>query len=143
MKEAMKSRDSLRTNTLRGVIASIKNYLVSTPEARNTELSDEVVLELIAKETKKREEAMEAYAKAGRDELVEQERREFELLKSYLPEELGEEEIRLAALRAIEDLKAYSPSDLGRVMRELMVRLKGRVDGKLVNKVVRELLESR
>jgi len=143
MKEAMKSRDSLKTNTLRSVIASVKNYLVSSEEARAQEVNDELLIDLIAKEAKKREESIEAYKKAGRDDLVSSESKELEILSSYLPEELSADEIRTIALQTIDDLKANNPSDLGKVMRELMVRVKGRADGKLVNKIVRELLESR
>ena len=129
MKEAMKSRDSLKTNTLRSVIASVKNYLVSSEEARAREVNDELLIDLIAKEAKKREESIEAY--------------KLEILSKYLPEELSADEIRAIALQTIDDLKANNPSDLGKVMRELMARVKGRADGKLVNKIVRELLESR
>ncbi|AFK05778.1 MULTISPECIES: GatB/YqeY domain-containing protein [Mesotoga] len=143
MKEAMKARDSLKTNTLRSVISSVKMYLASSEEARSGELTDEIVIGLVRKEAKKREESIEAYRKAERDDLVQSESEELEILKSYLPEEMSPDEIRAVALKTIEDLKANNPSDLGKVMRELMVRLKGRVDGKLVNKIVRELLESR
>ncbi|HDP78752.1 MAG TPA: GatB/YqeY domain-containing protein [Mesotoga infera] len=143
MKDAMKSRNALKTNTLRSVIASVKNYLVSSEEARGREVSDELLVDFIAKEAKKREESIEAYKKAGRDDLVSSESEELEILRSYLPEELSLDEIRAIALQTIEDLKANNPSDLGKVMRELMVRVKGRADGKLVNKIVRELLESR
>ncbi|MBN2219882.1 MAG: GatB/YqeY domain-containing protein [Kosmotogaceae bacterium] len=143
MKEAMKARDSLKTNTLRSVISSVKMYLASSEEARSGEVTDEIVIGLIGKEAKKREESIEAYRKAERDDLVKSESEELEILKSYLPEEMSPDEIRAVALKTIEDLKANTPSDLGKVMRELMVRLKGRVDGKLVNKIVRELLESR
>lgn len=143
MKEAMKARDSLKTNTLRSVISSVKMYLASSEEARSGELTDEIVIGLVRKEAKKREESIEAYRKAERNDLVQSESEELEILKSYLPEEMSPDEIRAVALKTIEDLKANNPSDLGKVMRELMVRLKGKVDGKLVNKIVRELLESR
>ncbi|HCO70581.1 GatB/YqeY domain-containing protein [Mesotoga sp.] len=143
MKEAMKSRDSLKTNTLRSIIASVKNYLVSSEEGRAQKVNDELLIDLIAKEAKKREESIEAYKKAGRDDLVSSESKELEILSSYLPEQLSADEIRAIALQTIDDLKANNPSDLGKVMRELMVRVKGRADGKLVNKIVRELLESR
>jgi len=143
MKEAMKSRDSLKTNTLRSIIASVKNYLVSSEEGRAQKVNDELLIDLIAKEAKKREESIEAYKKAGRDDLVSSEYKELEILSSYLPEQLSADEIRAIALQTIDDLKANNPSDLGKVMRELMVRVKGRADGKLVNKIVRELLESR
>jgi uncharacterized protein YqeY len=143
MKEAMKSRDTLRTNTLRFVIAAVKNFQASSEENRKGEVTDDTVIGLIGKEVKRREESIEAYVKAGRNELVAQETLEMEILKDYLPEELSENDIRSVALKTIEDLKANGPSDLGKVMREVMVRLKGRADGKLTNKIVRELLESR
>ncbi|KUK80703.1 glutamyl-tRNA amidotransferase [Mesotoga sp. Brook.08.YT.4.2.5.1] len=143
MKEAMKSRDTLKTNTLRGVIASVKTYLASSEETRGAEVTDELLIDLIAKEAKKREESIEAYEKAGRDDLVASESAELEILKRFLPEEMTVDEIRKLALKTIDDLKANNPSDLGKVMRELMARLKGRADGKLANRIVRELLESR
>jgi len=143
LKEAMKSRDSLKTNTLRGVIASVKTYLASSEETRGAEVTDELLIDLIAKEAKKREESIEAYEKAGRDDLVASESAELEILKRFLPEEMTVDEIRKLALKTIDDLKANNPSDLGKVMRELMARLKGRADGKLANRIVRELLESR
>ena len=143
IKESMKAKDSLRTNTLRSVVAAVKNFLVSSEDARKEELTDDTVMSFVAKEVKRREESIEAYSKAGREDLVEQETREMEILKTYLPEEMSEEQIRSTALKSIEDLKATGPSDLGKVMRELMMRLKGRADGKIANKIVRELLESR
>jgi hypothetical protein len=143
IKESMKTKDSLRTNTLRSVVAAVKNFLVSSESSRKEQLTDDMVISFVAKEVKRREESIEAYSKAGREDLVEQETREMKILKSYLPEEMSEEQIRSTALKTIEDLKATGPSDLGKVMRELMIRLKGRADGKTTNKIVRELLESR
>jgi uncharacterized protein YqeY len=105
MKEAMKSRDSLKTNTLRGVIASVKTYLASSEETRGAEVTDELLIDLIAKEAKKREESIEAYEKAGRDDLVASESAELEILKRFLPEEMTVDEIRKLALKTIDDFK--------------------------------------
>ena len=81
IKESMKAKDSLRTNTLRSVVAAVKNFLVSSEDARKEELTDDTVMSFVAKEVKRREESIEAYSKAGREDLVEQETREMEILK--------------------------------------------------------------
>jgi uncharacterized protein YqeY len=133
----------LKTNTLRGVIASVKTYLASSEETRGAEVTDELLIDLIAKEAKKREESIEAYEKAGRDDLVASESAELEILKRFLPEEMTVDEIRKLALKTIDDLKANNPSDLGKVMRGTDGQTEGRADGKLANRIVRELLESR
>jgi len=106
------------------------------------ELDDVDIVELIRKEVKRREEALELMRDAGRDDLVEDEVTEVEILKAYLPKQMSEDEIRDLAQEVIEDVNAESMSDLGSVMGAIMPRVKGKAEGRTVNCIVRELLAS-
>ncbi len=143
LKNSLKSRDSLRANTIRSVIAAVKNHLASSEQAKKEGVTDEIVQNLIIKEIKNRKESIEQYEKANREDLAEKEKKEMEILKEFMPEMLSEDEIRKLAIETIDEIDAKDPSDLGNVMRNIMPKVKGKADGKLVNKVVRELLESR
>jgi len=91
-------------------------------------------------EAKKRQDAAEAYEKAGRPELAEKEKKELSILKDYLPEEISEEEIEEIAKRALEELQVKSIQDFGKIMKEIMTRTKGQADGKKVGEIVKKLL---
>ncbi|MGC9384341.1 MAG: GatB/YqeY domain-containing protein [Kosmotogaceae bacterium] len=143
LKKSLKSRDSLRANTIRSVIAAVKNHLASSEEAKNEGATDEIVQKLVLKEIKNRKESIEQYEKADRKDLAEKEQKEMEILKEFMPEMLSEDEIRKLAIETIDEIEAKDPSDLGNVMRNIMPKVKGKADGKVVNKIVRELLESR
>lgn len=138
LKEAMKSRNEARVRTLRMVISAIKNFEVE----KMGDATDEEVVQIIQKEVKKRREAIEEYEKAGRDDLARSEREELEILMEYLPKQMSEDEIRSAALEVIREVGASSLKDLGKVMKVLMPRVKGRADGKVVNRIVRDILQS-
>ncbi len=135
---AMKARDSETVATLRMVIAAIKNARVAA--GASGEVTDEQTLELLTREAKKRTEAAEAYAQGGRDDLSEKERRELEIIRRYLPEQLSEDEVRGVVDEAIAQTGASGPGDLGKVMSRVMPQIKGRADGKVVNAIVRERL---
>jgi len=137
MKDAMKKREENRLRALRLLMSAIKNFEV----AEGREAADEDVQSIVLKEMKKRQEAIEAYEKAGRDDLAQQEREELEVLSAYAPRMMSEDEIRAEALKAIGETGASSPRDVGKVMRLLMPRIKGRADGKVVNRIVLELLK--
>lgn len=151
---AMKRREQLKVETLRMLVAALvnkekeKRHKVATGDkditeqelSQKAELSDEEVLDVINSEAKKRKEAMEAFEKGGRQDLVEKERAELEVLQAYLPEQLGEEELRQLVKEAVESTGAASPQDMGKVMAELMPKVKGRADGALVQKTVKEIL---
>jgi hypothetical protein len=143
LKKSLKSRDSLRANTIRSVIAAVKNHLASSEEAKNEGATDEIVQKLVLKEIKNRKESIEQYEKADRKDLAEKEQKEMGILKEFMPEMLSEDEIRKLAIETIDEIEAKDPSDLGNVMRNIMPKVKGKADGKVVNKIVRELLESR
>jgi len=135
---AMKARDSKRTATLRMVLAAIKNQRVAA--GQSGDLSDAQTLELLAREAKKRAEAATAFRDAGREELADKEEAELAILRTYLPAQLSEAELRTLVDEAIAETGAAEPGDLGRVMSAVMPKTKGRADGKQVNAIVRERL---
>ncbi len=136
MKEAMKARDQLRLSTLRLLISEIKNKEI---EAKG-ELKDEDILAIIQKAVKQRQDSIAQYEKGGRQDLADKEKAELEILKAYLPEELSREEILEIIDQAIAATGASSPKEMGKVMREVMPKVKGRADGKVVNELVRKRL---
>lgn len=136
---AMKQRDQETVGTLRMVVAAIRNARVA--EGRGSrDVTDEEVLDLLEREAKRRAESAEAYEQGGREELAARERRELEILRGYLPEQLSEEELAAIVDEVIAELGASGPGDLGQVMGAVMPRVKGRADGRTVNTAVRARL---
>jgi uncharacterized protein len=138
LKTAMKARDTDTVGTLRLVLAAIKNLQVE--EGHRGEVTDTEAVELLTREAKRRTESAEAYGEAGREDLVDKERRALEVVRRYLPEQLGQDELAAIVDEAIAATGATLPGDLGRVMAAVMPRVRGRADGKQVNAVVRERL---
>ena len=136
MQKAAKERNPLALSALRMALAEIKNREI---EARG-ELPDEAIEKALASMVKRQRESIELFLKGNRPELAEKERAEIAVLSAYLPEGLTGAEIESLAREAIASAGAKSPSDVGRVMKELMPRVAGRADGKLVSEVVRRLL---
>ena len=136
---AMKARDAESVATLRMMVAAIKNARVAA--GQSGDVTDEQTLELLTREAKKRTEAAEAYADAGRDELADKERRELEVIRRYLPEQLDEATLRALVDEAVAESGASGPQDLGKVMSAVMPKVKGRADGKVINALVRERLQ--
>lgn len=136
MKEAMKARDTLRLSTLRLTLSEIKNARIE----KGDDLTDEEVTRLIKTAVKRREEAAEQFAKGNRDDMAKQETEEGEILKAYLPPQLGDTELGQAVDAAIQEANAKSIKDMGQVMKLVMAAHPGGVDGKAVQKLVRERL---
>jgi uncharacterized protein len=134
MKTAMRDGDTHRRDTLRMVIAAAQNVA----KEKRQPLSDEEMLDVIGREVKKRRESIEAFRSAGRDDLADKEQAEIDILTPYLPEQLGEDQLRALVGKAIAASGANSPRDMGRVMSQLMPQVKGRADGKLVSGLVSE-----
>lgn len=132
MKTAMKAKDMVAVNTIRGIIAKAKDLTVNAGK----EMTDEAVLSVIAKGVKQREESIAQFTAAGRAELAEGEKKELELLKKYLPAQLSEEEVTSVVKAVVADLGATSKKDMGRVMKEVMARVKGQADGKVASRLV-------
>ena len=136
MKTAMRDGDTLRRDTLRMAIAAAQNVA----KDKRAPLTDEETLEVLGREVKKRRESIAAYESANRADLAAKEQAEIDILTPYLPEQLGEDEIRALAREAVAASGATSPKDMGRVMAGLMPTVKGRADGKLVSRIVNEEL---
>ncbi len=136
MKTAMRDGETLRRDTLRMAIAAAQNVA----KDKRAPLTDEETLEVLGREVKKRRESIAAYESANRDDLAAKEQAEIDILTPYLPDQLGEDEIRALAREAVAASGATSPKDMGRVMAGLMPTVKGRADGKLVSRIVNEEL---
>jgi uncharacterized protein YqeY len=136
MTGAMKAQEKERLSTLRMLLSAIKNEQINLGH----ELSDEEAMSVIRKAMKQRQDSIEQYTNAGRTELADKERSEMELLKTYLPPELTEEEIESGIREIIASTGAQSKKDMGKVMKEATARFKGRVDGKKVQELVSRLL---
>ena len=132
LKTAMKARDMSAVNAIRGVIAKAKDVTVNAGK----DMTDEAIMQVIAKGVKQREESIAQFEAAGRAELAEGEKKELELLKKYLPEQLSEEAVVEIVKAVVVETGASSKKDMGKVMKEVMVRVKGQADGKLVSKLV-------
>ncbi len=138
MQKAAKERNSLALSALRMAMAAIRNREI---EVRSKEgLSVEAVGKVVATLVKQRREAVALFRQGNRPELAEREEGEIEVLSRYLPAEMSGEELELLAREVIGALDAKGPADVGRVMKELMPRVSGRADGKVVNELVRRLL---
>lgn len=140
MKEAMKAREEGRQRL--GVIRLVRGAIRQQEIDGQRELDDEAVLSVISKEVKQRRDAIEEFQKGGRDDLVRQNESEIAILMEYLPQQMTEDEVRSAVQEAIAATGASTPKDMGKVMKELMLKVKGRADGKLVNQIVRERLDA-
>ena len=136
MTAAMKAQEKDRLSTIRMLQSAIKNEQINSGH----ELSDEEAMAVIRKAVKQRQDSIEQYTNAGRTELAEKERSEMELLKSYLPAELSEEELESGLREIVASTGAQSKKDLGKVMKEATARFKGRADGKKIQEIVSRLL---
>ena len=153
---ALKGKKDIEVGTLRMLSAAIlnkekeKRAKLAKGEEKLTEkelveksrLTDEETVEVISSEVKKRKEAILEFEKGEREDLVEKEKKEIEVLKKYLPEQLPEEEIKKLAQEVIDKVEATEMKDMGKVMAELMPQVRGRAEGGLVSKIVKDLLTS-
>jgi uncharacterized protein YqeY len=139
LKQAMLSKDATKTSVLRMVISAIGYYEIQKGGA-NYEATDEDVLAVIEKEAKQHKDSIEQFKNANRIELVEKEEKELAILQKYLPEQMGEDEVKKLVAEAVSQTGAASPADIGKVMGALMPKVKGKADGSLVSKLVREAL---
>ena len=136
--QALRNRAKQRKLTLRMLLAAIVNEEKAGETPR--ELTEEEIMAIIVRQVKQRRESIAAYQKGNRQDLVEEEQVQLDILLEYLPRQMTREEIVATAQQAIAKVEATGPQDMGEVMRHLMPSLKGKVDGRTVNQVVRELL---
>lgn len=138
LKEALRNKNTVELSVLRMLQSAIRNKEI---EKNKGELTDEEVIEVIGSEIKKRKESIEGYTKGQRQDLVDREKAELEVLMKYMPKQMTEEEIREEARKAIEEAEAKTLKEAGKVMKILIPRTKGKAKGALVNRIVREELE--
>ncbi len=136
MKQAMKSNDKLRLSAIRMIRSALKNKEI---ELRK-KLEDEEAAKVIQAMVRKSEESVEQFQAGGRTDLVDKEKKEIEIMKSFLPQPLSQEEILKIIDQSIQETQASSMKDIGKVMKLVMPKIGGKADGKLINQLVKERL---
>ncbi len=136
LKVAMKDKDVIRKNT----VQMIRSAVLQFEKDNKTELDDNGIIDVIAKELKRRRDVLPEYEKSGRDELIADINREIEILLAYLPKQLSKEELEVIVAEAIEEVGATSMKDMGKIMAAVMPKTKGRADGKMINEIVKAKL---
>lgn len=136
LKEAMKSKDSFRLSVIRMVKGAMQ---LAKPNPRE-ELTDDDVITVISKQIKMRNDSIKEFETAGRSDLVEQNKKEIEILNAYMPKQLSEEELTEIIDKVFEEVKPTSQKDMGLIMKNISPLVKGKADMSLVNKLVKERL---
>lgn len=148
LKQSMLARDELRTSVLRMLISAITYYEIqkAVPGGRQGGAgyvaTEEDVMTIIGREVKMRKDSIEQFMSAGRDDLVGKETKEMALLEVYLPEQMAEEEVKKLVDEAVSQTGATSQKDIGKIMGALMPKVKGKADGGLVSRLVKEKLNA-
>jgi len=152
MMDALKSGNSQKRTLLGMVLTAIKNRefekrtkLSKTEKdiaklEEQSKLNDEEIVEVISSEIKKRKDAIEQYEKGGRPDLAEQEKKEAEMLMTYMPEQMSEEDVRAEVKKAINETGAKDMKEMGKVIGAVMAKVKGKADGQTVSRIVKEEL---
>tara|TARA_Y100001960_G_scaffold119497_1_gene127914 strand:+ start:1603 stop:2052 length:450 start_codon:yes stop_codon:yes gene_type:complete len=138
LKDAMRNKDSVRRTLLRTLIAEVRNTEINT----QTELDETGIIAVLTKQSQQRKDSAEAFKLAGRQDLVDVELAEMEIISKYLPEQLTEEEIVLLIDEIINDVRPSGPEDMGKIMGPLMPKIRGRADGKIVSGIVSSKLRN-
>jgi hypothetical protein len=136
MKSAMKSGDKDKLSTIRMLISEIKKVQIDSKK----ELSDEEIISILQKYIKQRKEAYTQYEQVGRKDLAEKELKEIEIVQQFLPPLLSEEELIKIVKETIQEVGASSIKDMGKVIKAVMDKVKGRAEGSLISKIVKEKL---
>ena len=137
MYAAMKSGDKHKTGTLRVALSKLKDKKIEKRE----DLTDVEALKIIQNLVKQRKEAADIYKENGRNDLMENENAELEILNAYLPKMMSEDDLRVLVKKVVEETGASGLSDIGKVMPEVMKQSAGKADGKMAQSIVRELLQ--
>ncbi len=136
MKVSMRNKETLRKSVITMIRASVKQKEVDD----RVDVTDDDVIELIAKQLKQRNDALVEFEKAEREDLITQTKAEIEILASYLPQQLTDEELEAVVRDAITEVNAQSMKDMGKIMGKVMAVAKGKVDGKRINEMVKKVL---
>lgn len=137
LKVSMREKNHIRKNTIQMVRAAI----LQVEKDKNIEVQDNQILEIIAKEVKSKKDALVDFEKAGREDLISQTKEEISVLSEYLPKQLTEEELKIKISEIISRIGATSIKDLGIVMKEAKAEIGVAADGKMINEVVRKILQ--
>ena len=132
----MKDKDTVRKNAVQMVRASVLQF----EKDNKVTLDDDGVVEVVAKEVKKRKDVLPEYEKSGRSDLIDDLKKEIEVLMAYLPQQMSEEEIEALVIEAISQTEAKTMKDIGKVMAVIMPKAKGKADGKVINLLVKKHL---
>ena len=138
LKDAMRNKEALRRTVLRTMLSEIRNAEINS----QTTLDDEGIISVLTKQVQQRKDSVEAYTAANRQDLVDKETEEINIISVYLPDQLPPEEIEGIIKAAILETGASSLSDMGKVMGFVMPQVRGRADGKIVNTIVTEILRA-
>jgi len=136
MKVAMRDKDIIRKNA----VQMARSAVLQVEKDTRTTLDDEGVIEIIAKEVKKRKDSLPEYEKSTRQDLIDSLKAEIDVLMKYLPQQLTEEELEVIVKQAITETGAVSARDMGKVMQLVMPQVKGRADGSAINRIVKKIL---
>ena len=137
LNNALKAKDIVRIDTLRSITAEI---LKMDKSGMNREMTPEEEIQLLAKQAKMRKESIELFAQAGRKDLVDKEQAQLDLINEYLPEQMSEKEADEIISKIISDAGTTSQKDFGRLMSEVMKQLKGKIDGKIIQDILKSKL---
>jgi len=141
LNQAVKDNNEIVRSTLRMLLAVINNKEKEKQYKKKEDLTEEEIVNIIVSEAKKRRESISEFEKGNRKDLADKEKLELEVLAKYLPEQLSEEEVTSLIKETIEEVGASSLQDLGKVMGALMPKVKGKADGGLISKIVKDLLQ--
>ena len=136
LKAAMKDKDTVRKNAVQMVRASVLQF----EKDNKVTLDDDGVVEVVAKEVKKRKDVLPEYEKSGRSDLIDDLKKEIEVLMAYLPQQMSEDEVEALVIEAISQTEAKTMKDIGKVMAVIMPKTKGKADGKVINLLVKKHL---
>ncbi len=139
MKAAMRARDDVRVGAIRYLRSAAKNRQIELGHP----LSDAEMVEVVRKQVKQRQDAVEQFTTAGRDDLAAKERADLQVLQGYLPQQMERAEVETVARAVIAELGAAGPADMRRVMPALVARLQGRADGRVISDVAATLLRNK
>ncbi len=139
--EAMRAKDSLKMNTLRGLLTGFTNELVAKGIKPQEEISDEDALAVIKRAVKQRKDSIEQFRRGNREELAQKEEAELKILETYMPEQMSREQIEEVAKQVKEKTSITDKSKMGQLVGAVMKELKGQADGSVVKEVVESLLQ--
>ncbi|MDD5071121.1 MAG: GatB/YqeY domain-containing protein [Patescibacteria group bacterium] len=140
LKMAMQEKNEIAVSVLRMLISAIRNKEISLRKGEEIKLADEQIIEVVKSEIKKRKDSVEAYKAGGRQDLADKEKKEEEILELYMPPQISDEELEKIVKETINSLEEASENDFGKIMGQVMARVKGQADGNKASEAVKKVL---